>query len=195
MRYLGGKSKIAKHIAKPINDVLCGRPLWEPFCGGLGMSAAWDRPSFLRLSDACSPLVNLYQALDLGWDPLPFTADITREEHFQVLEACAPDDPLLGFMGFARSFAGIYRSLSPQPGLALQTYRSLAKTFERIGPHSFEMLDFCAAEPFAWPGVIYCDPPYADPAGEFHHIHQRGSETGTQYGAPPSTMSYSIPAC
>jgi len=165
MRYLGGKSRLAKRIAQPINEVLCGRPLWEPFCGGLGMSAAWDHPEFLLLSDACPPLINMYQALDVGWEPGWAVADCTREEHFAVIESLSPDDPLLGFMGFARSWAGIWCSFVAQPGLALQTYKSLAKTYERLGPHAFELIDFCSVEPFPYDGVIYCDPPYIGTEG------------------------------
>jgi len=42
MRYLGGKSRIAKHIAPIVNAARTpDRPkFWDPFCGGLSMAVA-----------------------------------------------------------------------------------------------------------------------------------------------------------
>lgn len=162
MRYLGGKSRLAKRIAAPINEVLNGRPLWEPFCGGLGMSAAWDHPEYLLLTDACPPLIHMYQAFDVDWDPP--THPISREE-FDWAMTLPDENPLKGFLGFGVAFAGEWGRYAAQPDLSLQSCRSLARTFMQLGPHGFALQDFCAVEPYPLNAVIYCDPPYVGTHG------------------------------
>jgi DNA adenine methylase len=169
VRYLGGKSRIAKRIAAPINEVLCGRPLWEPFCGGLGMSAAWDHPEYLLLTDACLPLISMLQAYDAGWEPP--THAVLEPERKASLQL--PDtDPLKAFYRFGCGFGGCWHGTTTHDGmanknttLAAQSSRSLARTFGSLGPHGFDCVDFCAVEPYPMDGVIYCDPPYAGQQG------------------------------
>jgi hypothetical protein len=168
VRYVGGKSKIARQLAAPINAIRRGRSLWEPFCGGLGMSAAWCAAGPLLLTDACAPLIAMYLAYDAGWRPpthavLPAERDAAMTLH--------DGDPRKAFLRFGCGFGGNWSGGTTRNGLdratplALETSNSLARTFAALGQHTFACLDFCAVTPFLVDGVIYCDPPYAGTLG------------------------------
>jgi hypothetical protein len=142
-----------------------GRPVWEPFCGGLGMSAQWGAGP-LVLSDACAPLITMYEAFASGWLPLEH---VTPEERDAVL-ALPDSDPLKAFARFGCGFGGAWDAGCTQGGydwngdsFAAQARRSLARTFSALPLDvEFTCLDFVAEEPFAEAAgaLIYCDPPY-----------------------------------
>lgn len=172
MRYLGGKSKIAKQLAEPILAYRRGRVVWEPFCGGLGMSAAWGGGPLL-LSDACAPLIAMYQAYSRGWRPsarprLPAERDAALS---------LPDtDPEKAFLRFGCGFGGDWKGGTTRDGtdrrngaagqsLAEQSCNSLAKTFSTFTDTTFACIDFLGVTPAYVDGVIYCDPPYAGTEG------------------------------
>lgn len=175
MRYLGGKRKIAAALAAPMLAARAGRPVWEPFCGGLGLSHVWQSGP-LVLSDACAPLIAMYEALCRGW--FPPTRPILPDERTAALTL--PDsDPFKAFARFGCGFGGDWAGGTTQDGidvntggrgrsagpLAAQAARSLARTFEAL-PNDVEFvtLDFCKVEPRELPeardALIYCDPPY-----------------------------------
>jgi len=172
VRYVGGKSKIAKALAEPINADLAGRVLWEPFVGGLGMTPAFRGYSWALLSDACAPLITMYQAWDRGWRPdecgpcLPSV----RDEALTF----ADSNPWKAFLRFGCGFGGAWDGGTTRTGLdwngdalTAQAERSLERGFASLGPHEFECIDFCAepTQADASDLVIYCDPPYAGTTG------------------------------
>ena len=171
MRYLGGKSKIAKRLAAPIVAARRGRAIWEPFCGGLGMSSAWGGGPLL-LTDACVPLIEMYRAYRDGWRP-PERA-VTPAERNAAL-GLPDENPLKAFYRFGCAIGGNWGGGTTHDGrdrnadtLAAQSARSLARTFAAIPGAVFDVCDF-NAEPvdvnFARDLIIYCDPPYRGTEG------------------------------
>lgn len=175
MRYLGGKAKIAHALAAPMLAARGARPVWEPFCGGLGLSHMWGAGP-LVLSDACVPLIALYDAMCRGWLP-PLRPILPAERNAALM---LPDvDPFKAFARFGCGFGGDWAGGTTQDGidvnsgghgrsagpLAAQAARSLARTFAALPCDvEFVALDFCNVEPRELPeaerALIYCDPPY-----------------------------------
>jgi DNA adenine methylase len=156
MQYLGGKSRIAKQIVAQIQPHLRGRAVWDPFCGGLSVSAAFSGG---LATDVCAPLIHLYRAVQAGWVP---PSHVTPEEHRAARDL--PDtDPRKAFAGFGCSFGGRWFGgyARPIPGKMDHAYsaRGLLRDVPRV--RSFGIVDFLAEEPRPIPLAIYCDPPYA----------------------------------
>ena len=99
--YVGNKRRIAKPISAYLESIRAGREFWEPFCGGLGITAVMSGPRVA--SDISEPLITLYKALQQGWDPPEV---LTREEYAQLKKRQDPYDPLTAFAGFGCSFGG-----------------------------------------------------------------------------------------
>lgn len=176
MQYVGGKSSIAKEIAKVISP---DDKWWDPFCGGLSVSRelAKIHPCGL-VSDACLPLIVLYKAIRNGWKPpLNITADIYR-----VAKRLPDTEPLKAFCGFGCSFGGKWFGGFCPPGIEYSkacNYRgtmrdkakATAKALERdmwyLNMASFKCTSFFDIEPRANLGYkyIYCDPPYRNTQG------------------------------
>lgn len=158
MQYLGGKSRIAKDIAAQIRPFLRGRPVWDPFCGGLSISAEFGGG---LASDICEPLINLYLAVQNGWMP---PERVTVEE-YSAAKTLPDTDPRKAFCGFGCSFGGKWFGgyLSQNPKRSMQTYAASArKALLRDVPKvkKFACLDFLMMSPRPVPFAIYCDPPY-----------------------------------
>lgn len=103
MRYIGGKSRIARFLS-PI--ILSTRPRFvvEPFCGALNVSL-WlvkDDPTVVvYASDSHSDLVSMWQAVKDGWSP---PDSVSRDEYDRLREEAA--SPLRTFVGYGCSFSG-----------------------------------------------------------------------------------------
>ncbi len=182
MRYLGGKSRIAKRIAPHITNT--GRSHYvEPFVGGLAVLAevvhAFDG---VVAADVHGDLIDMYRAIQQGWVP---PSELSEDEYTRLRGE--PPSPLRTFAGFGASFGGKWwggyaRSPSrPSQNYASQTRNSLLKAkqrgcfaatvefvhksvFEFDVPADVDLSDF----------VIYCDPPYAGTTkyantGKFDH--------------------------
>lgn len=163
MKYLGGKSRIAREIVEAM-DVR--GPWWEPFCGGLSVSVQLASRGTGVCSDAHPALIALYRAIASGWNP-PET--LTETEY--VAARYLPDsDPLKAFAGFgcsfgARYFAGYARS-SAQRNYAGEARRSLLRDVGalRKAGVSIDHASFFDASPRS--GLtVYCDPPYMGTTG------------------------------
>ena len=161
MRYLGGKSKIARALAGVIGK---GETLIEPFCGGGAMTAALA-PQFVRVeaSDTHEDLILLWKAIQAGWQP---PREISEQEYAR-LKLCAPS-ALRGFAGFAgASWGGKWFGGYARGGgrnYADEAARSLARDVEKISNVTFYHRDYINIKP--QPGdVVYADPPYAGTTG------------------------------
>jgi DNA adenine methylase len=103
LQYLGGKSKISKHLCAAINPIRAGREAWDAFCGGLSMSAELAKAGPVTSSDANPALISLYKALADGtFDP---PTSVT-EEQYKAGRALPDSDPMKAFLGFGCSFGG-----------------------------------------------------------------------------------------
>lgn len=209
--YAGGKARIAKKLV----DVVLAREqkinwFWEPFVGGGNSLVEFVRrlpsevPCFA--SDSNADIVAMYDAHNKGWHP---PTSVSRED-YGVIKNLPTPNPLRGFAGTACSFAGKWfggyaagrrgddyvgsgrRWLAKhEAALARVKFAAGAYDSEPFGEHGF---------PDA-PGLIYCDPPYANTtqgyaAKGFNHFEfwdwarQCVSEHGdrvyvSEYTAPP----------
>lgn len=163
MRYLGGKAKIAKHVVDVIERYRRpGQAVWEPFCGGLNVTAEMCRRGIdVIATDASEPLIALVFAVRNGWQP-PST--LTREE-YAAAKLLPVSDPMHGFTCFT-SFGGKawggYASDGHGRNYALETAKSLR---DALLPAHVERVDFLTVEPRPFYVLIYCDPPYAGRTG------------------------------
>lgn len=170
MRYLGGKSKIAKKILPYLTRHEAGLYI-EPFVGGLGMfekaASHFDRAI---ACDVHEDLISMYKSYQLGWRP--DSAPITKEQYRGIRQQ--DPSPQRTFVGYAGSFGGKWFG-----GLANdkdgrnyleQGARSLDRSY-RAGAFganvSFVSRSFFDLEVVKDPHgvVLYCDPPYADTTG------------------------------
>lgn len=164
MQYLGGKTRIAKEIAAIVNAERRGRAFWDPFCGGLSVSVQLAKGGPGIVSDACAPLISMYQAVRAGWVP----PAIVSEDDYRACRALSDVDPRKAFAGFGCSFGGKWfggyaRGSGDYAG---QSKRALERDIPALAGCAIERLDFLAINPWATADlVIYCDPPYAGTTG------------------------------
>lgn len=158
MRYMGGKSRIAKPIVDAIRSHgkhVQGRPVLEPFCGGLGVTLALSSLGPVLCSDTNPSLIALYQGWQDGWRP---PSEVTAED-YAAAKHLPDSSPLKAFTRYGVSFGGCGRSYARAPGInfAGQTARQLAKQVPAA--FSFDCVSFFELEPR--PGLtLYLDPPY-----------------------------------
>ncbi len=174
MRYQGGKSRIASHIAAKIREMYpTATEIWEPFCGGGAVTLALAKVGFkVHASDIHEDLILMWQALMRG-ETEPF-ADVTETEH-ATLKTTAPS-ARRGFVGFAGSFGGVFFGGFARQGMSgcgytcdsermrtgkfqawHEAYRSLCKMRGRAV--AFNHADYTAVPDQA---LVYADPPYQD---------------------------------
>lgn len=168
MRYLGGKSRIAKYIAAEINKVRRpGQLVWDAFCGGLSVSVALSKHGPVLATDANAALINLYKAVQNGWQP---PAEVSKETWLAA--KLLPDtDPMKAFCAIGCSYGGDWsggyandRKAYPEHSIKATSHASSSRNaLKRQVPKvaSFACVDFLSSEPKGTETVIYCDPPYS----------------------------------
>jgi len=184
MRYVGGKSRHAKEIAKAISP---RGVWWDAFCGGFAVSEALMQYGPGIASDAHPALISMYQAIQGGWSP---PRSMSAEEYARA-KTLPDSDPLKAFAGFGCSFGGKWfgglanpiQGVDRRTGAPLlrdpigESSRSVLKvrnyareTADRLAidlaPVQILRLDFLDVDPFPAPDLtIYCDPPYQGTQG------------------------------
>lgn len=162
MQYLGGKSRIAKHLAPIILEGRGDRDTYiEPFLGA-GSVFTLVAPHFPRAlgADAMPDLVMLWNAVQQGWTP---PTEVSEEE-YQALRNAEPS-PLRGFVGFPCSFGGKWfggYARDPKGGrnFAASASRSITKKLAAVPHACFVVADYRSL-PVSERTVVYADPPYA----------------------------------
>lgn len=171
MRYAGGKSKIAKELAKEISrHVGEDCPLYvEPFMGSLAVASEVRKilPQIpMDLSDAFVGLNRLYRYVRAGGQ-LP--DDITKEAYTE-LKGSGRRDPLTVFVGFGSSFGGKWfggyvRDDRWESSLLTNSKRSLKRKVAALTDDvallqsDYKYLDIPDR------ATVYCDPPYRNTQG------------------------------
>lgn len=198
MRYLGGKTRIAKAIAEIVNAERGDRVFWEPFCGGLSVSVRLAAHGPGIVSDAHPSLIALYQAVRDGWAPPKHVA----EEEYQAARSLPDHDPLKGFIGFGCSFGGKWFGGMARGGgrnYAAESARAIVRDVRSLGGCAIRCKSFFDWTPRARPFVIYCDPPYAGTTGygatgEFDHARfWAQAQAWERCGVPVFVSEYSCP--
>lgn len=172
MRYIGGKSKLARFLTEAIlADTERRGKLIEPFCGGASMTAALA-PHFEETvaSDVVGDLILMWDAVSKGWTP----PESITEEEYAALKTAEPS-PLRAFAGFGGSFggkwfAGYARGGKTAAGVPRNHQGESARAVTRIGKiaqehgvtflhRGYDEVEIDGTE------VIYCDPPYREVFG------------------------------
>lgn len=202
MRYMGGKSRIAKHVAAAIlADTPARQRYVEPFMGG-GAITEHLAPHFHAkvLNDLHPELMAMWDAvLNNGWNP---PGHITYED-YQELRYADEVTPLRGFVGFGCSFGGRWFEGYARDGntnFAATSRRVVLRQARAIGPSDCHSVPFSELD--VRPGdVVYCDPPYegtktyASKLGKFNHAHfWRIAEGWARAGAHVYVSEYRAPA-
>lgn len=166
MRYLGGKAKLAKHIAKIVEcERASNEPFWDLCCGAGNVVAAVSNRGPRYGVDIVPCLVRLHRDVRDGVFIAPVVA--SRETHAELrLRAKADpqcDDPILAFYAHGLSFGGDwFCGFTETPGRDYlgAAARGLQKKVTR-----FQGVEFICAP---WQsltdrisGTVYIDPPYA----------------------------------
>ena len=172
MRYLGGKSRIAKEIVEVMSAEREKGMAWvEPFMGsGKIISLVNGR----RIgADVNHEMIALFKAIRGGWRP---PADVSREFYCEVKNNQDKySDHLKAFIGIGCGFGGIrwgsYAEDKSLRNYALECHNSLIRLKSLI--QDIELCS-CDYKNLIIPkhSLIYCDPPYRNTAGygfEFNH--------------------------
>lgn len=168
MHYLGGKFRIAKHIAKYINH-LNPTYVWEPFCGACWVTREispykTNTSRTLYASDGNHYLISLYEKIRDGIFIPPDT--ISEKDYNRVKEnpGLFPDY-YVGFVGIGCSWGGKwfggYARDKTGRNYTLNAKNSLMKLKPYLTDVKFLTLDFITTKSIGIENcVIYCDPPY-----------------------------------
>jgi DNA adenine methylase len=158
MQYLGGKSRIAKQIARVIADLRQPDQLYiEPFIGSCSVFHLIPEPKIGF--DAHRDLILMWRAVQEGWVP----PESLSEQEYNALRD-SPSSPLRGFAGFGCSFGGKwfggYARNRRGDNYCRQAKNSVL--VKRAGL-SGAVLGRCDYRSVASPpgSIVYCDPPYA----------------------------------
>ena len=165
MRYLGGKSRIAKHIIPiMLEHRTPGQWFVEPFCGGCSVTALVSGNRIAN--DLHTPLIAMWQAVQQGWVPPQYVDQI-----FYNLIRKHPNRyplPLQAFVGFGCSFGGDYfHSYAHYSKGKLEvrySKNSVLKKAKKMNDVIFtndNYLDMILPQN----SIVYCDPPYANTLG------------------------------
>lgn len=171
MRYIGGKFRQGKEIAKVIFPYLKNeRTYIEPFCGAMGSVFAVAQIHMegkIVLSDNHPALIRMWQAaLFEGWIPPNKVTEVLYEKHKKLQD---PKNPLVAFLGFGCAFAGkyfgTYARHSKDQARDKVTIKSNKNTLDRIRllQQRSVTLKCCDYKEYANTkgAVFYLDPPYA----------------------------------
>lgn len=164
MQYLGGKSRLVKHLTPILTNLSGDMPVWEPFCGAGNVTGCIPGRPWLA-SDISAPLIAMLQALQRGWEP---PTEVPEDLYRQCQERRDEADPLVAFVGYGCSFGGKYfggyARNAKGDNYARRGTDSLRRKLKSWGSVVFERMAFDAYTP-ARPTFIYADPPLCADSG------------------------------
>lgn len=127
------------------------------------MSVALSKKGPVLATDANAALINLYLAVQQGWDP---PSVIAREDH-EAAKALPDTDPRKAFVGFGCCFGGTwfggYASDAKGRNYASESRRAVVDDVAK--PRLFGRVDFLDETPRPISAIVYADPPYAGTSG------------------------------
>lgn len=164
MRYLGGKSRQAKHIVAAVESLYPDFEVYvEPFCGSMWSAVAMmERFPGRRyvMNDNHDALITFWNAVLAGWDP---PASVTEKDWEYYKRTRDPDDPMTAYVGYGWSFAGrFFGTLARRDGIITGSEKSTAHKIRVIREQdvSFTCQDYTEVIPAEANTVVYLDPPY-----------------------------------
>lgn len=173
MKYLGGKTRIAKEILPLIlADRKGGQYFVEPFCGGCNVT---DKVSGNRIANDCNEyLIAMFEGLVSGEK---YPEKISRELYNDV-RACFRagsdkyDPGFMGWVGFMASyrgkFFGGYAGTTMSKGklydYIAEAVRGVMRQIPNLHGVEFRTGDYKGLQ-IPEESIIYCDPPYMGTTG------------------------------
>lgn len=172
MRYIGGKSRIARDIVEIMSAERSPNMAWvEPFVGSAKViSLVRGR----RIgSDVNIEMIDLFKALREGWEP---PSEVSKDFYNQVKNNQHKyPNHLKAFLSIGCSFGAkrwdAYAQNTRERNYALESRNSLMKLKPKIENVEFYSTDYKLLD-IPERSLIYCDPPYANTVGygfEFNH--------------------------
>lgn len=167
MRYQGGKSRIAQHIAQIITTEREIEQLTfiSLFCGTCSIESKVKGFDNIICNDKHEYLIELFKGVQSGYE-LPEL--ITEEQYKYIREHKDEDKILTGFVGFGCSFGGKwfggYARNKTNTNYALQSKKSLLKDMSNLMTAQFTCQDY---RDVIIPNnsIVYADPPYNNTTG------------------------------
>lgn len=162
MKYLGGKSRIAKQIGNFLNlEIEKLKPIKyiEPFCGACWITQEIT-PNIQKIAcDIHKDLILMWKELQKGWIP---PENITQEEYEQLRNS--ESSALRGFVGFGSSwgakwFGGFARCKTHTRNYTKEAKNTLLKKILKLQNVYFKNCSYNIIQNID-NGIIYCDPPY-----------------------------------
>ena len=173
MRYMGGKSRIAKPISEIINNNAgADKTFVSLFCGAVNVESKVKGFDRIICNDNHEYLVALLQAVQQGYIP----PDNISEEQYKHIRNNKDKYPkeLVGFVGFGCSFGGRWfegYARGKNRNYCLDAKNSLLRKMETLNEAEFICSDYRNVD-IPQGSVIYADPPYANTTkystGEFN---------------------------
>lgn len=168
MRYLGGKSRIAKPIAAIISTAAGmrgGDSLISLFCGSCAVESRVKGFQKVVCNDRHEYLIALLRGVQSGY-ALP---ESISEDQYKAIRDNKDADPVLsGFVGFGCSFGGKwfggYARDKVGTNHAAQSKKSLLRDVATLGEAEFSCRDYRDV-PIPHNAVVYADPPYNNTTG------------------------------
>lgn len=171
MRYLGNKTRLAKHIAPFLTRHLTGQNWYiEPFAGAFGMISSIDYPQRIAY-DKDKYIVALMKVVRDGWKP----PEELSESTYAAIRTNPDkyDDCLVAFAGYGCSFGGKWfggfarggESGGKERNHVAESARNLEKMRPKLQGIKIQVSEYTNAR-LGENNLVYCDPPYS---------------TGTQY--------------
>ena len=164
MKYMGSKSRIAKHILPIIlKDRKDGQFYVEPFVGGANMI---DKVDGNRIgSDNNKYLIACLDALKYNTNWLPLSLTESEYKNIRNNKEHFPPE-LVGYVGFALSyggkwFGGYRRDSEGKRDYIAEAYRSAVKQSIKIKGIEFIHTSYLFLK-IPDNSIIYCDPPYSN---------------------------------
>ena len=174
MKYLGGKTRVGKHIAPVLKEIWkeyekTNPPLegyLEPFCGSLGVMrnmTDYSKTVKYQANDYHPDLIQMWKEVKAGTFVYP--QSISETEYLAAKELESPN-AMKSFVGFGMSFGGRFFGAYSQKYLGnkkedfcKEMTNSLKRTAPVIQNVKFTNQDYKELNPRNM--LIYCDPPYA----------------------------------
>jgi len=173
MRYLGGKSKLAKYILPYIMPHIWDYQYYvEPFCGSC---AVLEKIQCIKriAADSNYYLIEMWKAVQNGWLP---PKNISEELYTDIKNNKSKYPPeLVSFVGFGCSFGGkFFRGFARgvRRNFAKESYNKVIKSIPAINDVLFIHTDYQNL----WipdKSIIYCDPPYINTEKYKHNIDHK----------------------
>ena len=174
MKYMGSKSRVAKHILPIILKQRKREQFYvEPFAGGMNII---DKVDGNRIANDVNPyLIACWNLLQDGWLPPKFISreqyNIARVKYNSKLQLSPDEQGEVGYIGFSGSYGGRFfeggyagltkTKLGKERNYPLEAFNNVMAQIEAIQGVKFtcSSYDDMKTPPNS---IIYCDPPYKD---------------------------------